>query len=390
MEFVQWDFDALNETDVREEIVSPLLKHLGYRAGTEHNILRELTLTYDRNSLGRRKATDPALRGRADYICDAGGRVRWVIETKPPSESITTLAAEQAWTYAAHPQIRAVYFCLTNGREFRLYQTNNGPDHPAVFVEAYEGLKDRMVGLENLLRPEALLRAYPEVELDYGLPIGLGLRSICRITHGFVKPDADPGIPALLTAGSMFAGGTLERVADRLVATLSHPSSNEAFDKLRVTYGPGDLTMSSEASVLSSDPAKPTVFRGRSDIRIPAGTSLPAMIFAGNITMPFEIAISESIVAEGYLNERVFSGRYRNTVNSSPRPGAAPTAQRSAGSLQMVPHFLGAAVAMGQDIRQPRFPQRPPPATGLIGHRNPFGNVPNPRVQSGTFEIHLS
>ena len=35
--------DDANETDVREEVVTPLLSALGYERGTRNDILRELT-----------------------------------------------------------------------------------------------------------------------------------------------------------------------------------------------------------------------------------------------------------------------------------------------------------------------------------------------------------
>ncbi|NDZ18809.1 hypothetical protein C7T35_21510 [Variovorax sp. WS11] len=40
----------------------------GYRVGSEHNVIREQTLSYDRSQLGRTKSNDPPLRGRADFL----------------------------------------------------------------------------------------------------------------------------------------------------------------------------------------------------------------------------------------------------------------------------------------------------------------------------------
>jgi hypothetical protein len=69
MLFELLDFNQLNETDVREEILTPLLHLLGYRAGTTDNIIREQSLRYPRVFLGRKKPhADPVLRGKADYI----------------------------------------------------------------------------------------------------------------------------------------------------------------------------------------------------------------------------------------------------------------------------------------------------------------------------------
>lgn len=46
MHFHPYSFETMNEADVREEIVSPLLWHLGYRTGSVHNVVREQPLSY--------------------------------------------------------------------------------------------------------------------------------------------------------------------------------------------------------------------------------------------------------------------------------------------------------------------------------------------------------
>lgn len=70
------NFEELNESDVREEILAPLVGDLGYRSGTEHNVIREQPLRYPHAFLGRKDSKrDPLLRGKADYILVAGRRV---------------------------------------------------------------------------------------------------------------------------------------------------------------------------------------------------------------------------------------------------------------------------------------------------------------------------
>jgi hypothetical protein len=59
MDFPHFDFNSLNETDIREEIIAPLLRYLGYRSGTANNIIREQHLTYPKSSLGRKDKNDP-------------------------------------------------------------------------------------------------------------------------------------------------------------------------------------------------------------------------------------------------------------------------------------------------------------------------------------------
>jgi hypothetical protein len=90
-----------------------LLRYLGYRSGTSANVIREqsLSLRYPKASLGRKNPKkDPELRGRADYICKIDDSVQWIIEAKP-AQDITINDIEQAYTYANHPEVRAVYFC---------------------------------------------------------------------------------------------------------------------------------------------------------------------------------------------------------------------------------------------------------------------------------------
>ncbi len=97
-----------------EGIIAPLLQKLGYRKGTHNHIIRELSLKYPRQSLGRKKKTDPRLRGSADYICEVQGEkgtIRWVIEAKSPSNKIDDPnGLSQAWSYANHPEVKAIYY----------------------------------------------------------------------------------------------------------------------------------------------------------------------------------------------------------------------------------------------------------------------------------------
>src|SRR5205809_5089995 len=96
-----FDFAQLGEADVREEIIAPLLKHLGYGVRTENNLIREQSLRYPRVYIGTKNPMrDPVIRGSADYICDAKRKVRWVIEAKSPDVEIGADEIEQAYSYA--------------------------------------------------------------------------------------------------------------------------------------------------------------------------------------------------------------------------------------------------------------------------------------------------
>src|SRR5215475_14693399 len=150
MNFPTFDFAQLGEPDVREEIIAPLLNHLGYRAGTDWNIIREQSLRYPRVYIGTKKtAKDPLLRGEADYICDVEKKVRWVVEAKSPNVELGPDQIEQAYSYANHPEIRAVYFCVTNGQKFEVYQTNYGPEATPLLSLKYEELNQSIQIIEN-------------------------------------------------------------------------------------------------------------------------------------------------------------------------------------------------------------------------------------------------
>ncbi len=75
------NFDYMNETDVREAVIAPLIRELGYAADSRHRVKCEVALAYSRLSLGRKdEKKDPILRGRADYKLSADDLVNWVIE----------------------------------------------------------------------------------------------------------------------------------------------------------------------------------------------------------------------------------------------------------------------------------------------------------------------
>ncbi len=142
-DFPALPFDRMNEADVREEVISPLIRSLGYRTGTENNVVREQGLRYPRQYLGRKDpARDPGLRGKADYILEVKGRVRWVIEAKAPGVELGPNDSEQAWSYANHPEVRAVYYALCNGWQLSIYSTSHGPNSGALLKIDYSALAE--------------------------------------------------------------------------------------------------------------------------------------------------------------------------------------------------------------------------------------------------------
>jgi 16S rRNA G966 N2-methylase RsmD len=106
------------EDSVREVIILPLLKALGY---TEQNIVRSQTLQHPYLKIGSKKRPVNLI---PDYVLKIGNNCAWVLDAKAPNENIKNSDhVEQVYSYATHPEIRSNYFALCNGLEFSLFKT---------------------------------------------------------------------------------------------------------------------------------------------------------------------------------------------------------------------------------------------------------------------------
>src|SRR5438445_11746473 len=221
--FESLDVSSMNETDVREAIVRPLLNALGYRHGTKANIRTELTLRYDQSFLGRRApGKDPKLQGRANYVCEVIPYGRWIVEVKSPANELSPEDAQQAHTYAAHPEVAARYYVITNGREFKIYQT--GAPFEPVLSWRVEETKQHYHAVNNLLGPDAIERA-GTVVIDPGQPLGPKLGSSARIVGGSMaysgsssnSPALEIAMKPLLGMRNAVRGQDVQRTEDGLI-----------------------------------------------------------------------------------------------------------------------------------------------------------------------------
>lgn len=121
------------EDSVREVIILPLLKYLGY--GVE-NIVRSLTLQHPFLKIGSNRKFP--IRLVPDYVLRIENRYAWVLDAKGPRENLLDDDyVGQAYSYAVHPEIRSNYFVLCNGIEFALYRTD-GDNEPILFFQLDE------------------------------------------------------------------------------------------------------------------------------------------------------------------------------------------------------------------------------------------------------------
>ncbi|MEJ2436835.1 MAG: type I restriction enzyme HsdR N-terminal domain-containing protein [Sulfurovaceae bacterium] len=316
--FESINFKNLNETDIREEILAPLIKKLGYRSGSKHNVIREQSLRYPRIFMGRKDAKkDPILRGKADYILEANSNVRWVIEAKAPDVKLDLDAIEQAYTYANHPEVRAVYFSLCNGKEFLVFQTNQGPKHKPILDLVYEKLEDKYRIIANLLSPNSIIRDHPNIEIDIGHPIGNGLRSVARVTHGIISYcENSIKIPALEEMQISISGGAVERdEKNRLVAFLNTIAPTTSMQNLNERLGLASFEIYSNDDSISSNPSSPTVFSSNQTIILPAGERLLDINSWQEVTIPRNITCEVTTKASGYLEKNRFHGDFVSIMN---------------------------------------------------------------------------
>lgn len=118
--FEHFDFSALEdpafkEDSVREEIIAPLLRRLGYSPAGEPRVVRSKALTHPFVMIGSKKHGVVII---PDYTLLVEDEPVLVLDAKAPTEPVTrSRHVEQAYSYAIHPEIRCRHFALCNGRD---------------------------------------------------------------------------------------------------------------------------------------------------------------------------------------------------------------------------------------------------------------------------------
>ncbi|MDR4498913.1 MAG: type I restriction enzyme HsdR N-terminal domain-containing protein [Candidatus Scalindua sp.] len=164
-----FDFNLLDDQDfqedsVREEIIVPILKWLGYGPTKPHKIIRSKRLLHPFVSIG---SATKKIHIVPDYLLEVNNKYAWVLEAKSPKENIlNTKHAEQAYSYAIHSEIRVPYFALCNGREFVLYHISK--PKPVVHFDMLM-LPSYWDNLVKLLGPRDVLNCDLRLSKDFGL-----------------------------------------------------------------------------------------------------------------------------------------------------------------------------------------------------------------------------
>lgn len=311
------DLSKFNETDIREEILSPLLRSLGYRTGGTHSIERERLLKYEHNQLGRKKPTDPVLKGKVDYVLTAGGRVRWVIEAKAPSVEISWEDIAQAFTYARHPEINAVFYVVCNGHYLNVYQTINVPEAALIRSIAFDQYADPdKKALFGHFDPDSIMRAFPAVYFEPGQPLGEGLRSAERIISGSIRYSTDDQRFKIFSQHIIsIVGGDVQRDGKQLVARMETRAPIVAIQTVMEQMNLTNIELRCNDQILSTNVEKPSVFTYVGAIIFPAGSTLFDLNSWRDITLPVDLRSSVKWTASGYLIGRKFLSTVVNEMH---------------------------------------------------------------------------
>lgn len=131
---LDFDFSLLDDKDfkedsVREDIIAPLLKELGFESKKSKNGLtlkRSVALNSD-TYLGSNKSIKAKDLIIPDYVLYIDGKPQCILDAKKTDVNISskTKSERQAFYYAINPQMQTPYYALCNGRTLILYQTSN-------------------------------------------------------------------------------------------------------------------------------------------------------------------------------------------------------------------------------------------------------------------------
>ena len=161
--FFDFDFSTLDSPDfkedsVREDLIMPMLKELGYSSQTENKIIRSKSVKHKfvQTGSGKQKLTSIP-----DYLLEVSGKYAWVLDAKSPNEDIKTgKNVEQTYFYAIHPDIRVSIYALCNGREFIAFDIHG---ETLIYFTLSE-IEKHWQKLQDLLSPQTFDKTQKQIE----------------------------------------------------------------------------------------------------------------------------------------------------------------------------------------------------------------------------------
>lgn len=162
-----FDDPEFKEDAVREEVIAPMLRKLGYSPSGPNRIVRSRALVHPFVMIGSQKRRVNIV---PDYLLLVDERVALVLDAKGPSEPLLdSHHAEQAYSYAIHPEVRAPLYALCNGR--RLVVWDREHFNPILDL-AFADFEREWGRIERALAPDSLLMPFKR---DFLPDLGMSL-----------------------------------------------------------------------------------------------------------------------------------------------------------------------------------------------------------------------
>jgi hypothetical protein len=187
--FDSFDSSLLNDPDfkedsVREEIVVPVLKRLGYSASGPNKIVRSKKLLHPFVMIGSKKHPIHII---PDYLLHSDGRPGLVLDAKRPNEDLVkSKHVKQAYSYAIHPEVRVRFYALCSGNQLAAYDIYGiGP----IFVIDFENIERDWDVIASVLSPQSVsFAAEMHFQPDFGTAVvNMGTRPGFQWLFQFVK-----------------------------------------------------------------------------------------------------------------------------------------------------------------------------------------------------------
>ncbi|WOH37677.1 type I restriction enzyme HsdR N-terminal domain-containing protein [Thalassotalea fonticola] len=180
MNFDDFDYSVFlnpeyKEDAVREDLVSPFLKKLGYAPTGDNLMVRSRSLTHPYVYIGTKKNKVNII---PDYLLEINGEPKWILDAKAPEQNIINgKNVEQAFSYAIHPDVRADLYALCNGKQLTVFKINKIQPILNIKLEEWENSWDEIY---KCLSPTAISQPHllgfkPDLGLymlKAGAPIG--------------------------------------------------------------------------------------------------------------------------------------------------------------------------------------------------------------------------
>lgn len=231
--FDDFDFDLLDsdefkEDSVREELILPIIKELGYKASGDSRVIRSKTLSHPFVSIGSQPRKISIV---PDYVFLSDARPYWILDAKSPIEKISkSVHVEQAYSYAIHPEIRAEMYALCNGKEFVLYSIR---ELNPLLKFSLKDIDSNWDKLFRILNPE--IKANPQL-INYAPDFGIYMRKMGFVKGGlFTAPAINTKFISRLSERSYTCTSTIPGDVDMAI---SLDFNKKTFKKLLKTLPP--------------------------------------------------------------------------------------------------------------------------------------------------------